>query len=118
VIPFYKKKGPALLFTLGRNLLLTIVGSAAIFGAALVFMPDRVLMMANRIGNTEDDLTEEGRGGQLAYFIDLFSDHQEHYLFGIGKPSLDNLSFMEMEPFFLLFAYGIVGVILHYAMLV
>lgn len=118
IIPFYKKKGPVLLLTLARNLILTIIGSATLLGAALMFMPERVLMIATRIENTEEDLTEEGRGGQLAYFIDLFSGHNEYYLFGIGKQSLDSLSFMEMEPFFLLFAYGVVGVILHYAMLV
>lgn len=117
IIPFYKKTGRRLVLALGRNLLLTIVCIGVILAAAFTFVPERVAMVVARIDNTEEDLTEEGRGGQLNYFIDLFNDNQLNYIFGIGKPTVDKLSFMEMEPFFLLFAYGIVGVILHYFML-
>lgn len=118
VIPFYKQKGKALLFTLGKNLVITVVSVVLVSLSAFLFVPDRVMMILARVDNTEQDLTEEGRGGQLNYFIDLFSDNQWYYLIGIGKPTVDRLSFMEMEPFFLLFAYGIVGVILHYFMVV
>lgn len=117
IIPFYKKTGRRLMLALGRNLLLTIVCIGVILAAAFAFVPERVAMVVARIDNTEEDLTEEGRGGQLNYFLDLFNDNQLNYIFGIGKPTVDKLSFMEMEPFFLLFAYGIVGLILHYFML-
>ncbi len=116
VIPFYKKKGKKLLLALGKNITLTVVGALSIVGVALIVVPERVMMVVTRIDNTEEDLTEEGRGGQLNYFLDLFNNNEWSYLFGIGKPTVDKLSFMEMEPFFLLFAYGIVGVILHYCM--
>lgn len=117
VIPFYKQRGKRLMLTLGRNLSLTIAGILVVVGAAFVLVPERVAMVVTRIDSTEEDLTEEGRGGQLNFFLDLFEENQLNYIFGIGKPSVDHLSFMEMEPFFLLFAYGVVGVVLHYFMM-
>lgn len=118
VVPFFQQKGFKLLITLTKRVLLTITISAITVGAALLLIPERIGMILLRVENTQDDLTESGRGAQLNFFTDLFYNNGEFYVVGIGKPTLDKLSFMEIEPFFLLFAYGIVGLLLHYSLVV
>lgn len=118
VVPFFQQRGFKLLITLTKRVLLTITISAITVGTALLLIPERIGMILLRVENTQDDLTESGRGAQLNFFTDLFYNNGEFYVVGIGKPTLDKLSFMEIEPFFLLFAYGIVGLLLHYSLVV
>lgn len=118
IIPFFQQKGPKLLLTLTKRVLVTISLSVITVGAALLLIPERIGMILLRVENTQDDLTESGRGAQLNFFTDLFYNNGEFFFFGIGKPTLDKLSFMEIEPFFLLFSYGVVGLLLHYSLIV
>lgn len=118
VIPFFQQKGPKLLITLTKRVLITITLSVITIGTAIALFPERIGMILLRVENTQDDLTESGRGAQLNFFTDLFHNNGEFYMLGIGKPTLDKLSFMEIEPFFLLFAYGVLGLLLHYSLIV
>jgi len=117
IIPFFQQRGPKLIVTLLKRVIITTGLTISAIAAAIVLVPERIGMILLRVENTQDDLTESGRGAQMNYFLDLFADNKEYYVFGIGKPTLDKLGFMEIEPFFLVFAYGIVGLLLHYTLL-
>src|SRR5690606_21860058 len=65
----------------------------------------------------DEALNESGRGAQREFFISFMNNDYWNYFIGIGKPALDGLGYMEMEPLFLLVAYGVIGLVLHYLLI-
>ena len=79
-----------------------------------LFFPERIELMMLRLMNSEADMTENSRGAQITQFMGFLDNDSLNYIFGIGKDVLNSMGYMEVEPVFLLSAYGIVGVVLHY----
>lgn len=82
---------------------------------AFYFFENRVSFFIDRFYFLNEAVFESGRNVQLQRVGYVFNMDNLHYLFGIGKPVIDSIGLMEVEPLFLLFAYGVMGVILHYS---
>lgn len=82
-------------------------------GLEMLF-PERIELMMLRLMNSEADMTESSRGAQISRFIGFLNQDPLNYIFGIGKDVLNSMGYMEVEPVFILSAYGVVGIVLHY----
>lgn len=82
-----------------------------------IYLAEQLDYVLFRFNNTRADLTQQGRGAQLQYYLHLFKGQEILYILGIGKPAMDSLKMMEVEFTYLLFAYGILGFSLHYFIL-
>jgi len=82
---------------------------------SLHFFENRVLFFIERFHFLNEAVFESGRNIQLQKVSHVFNTDILNYLFGIGKPIIDSIGLMEVEPLFLLFAYGIIGISLHYS---
>lgn len=97
-----------------RVVVMVILGLASVW-VLLFYFSEQIEFIAFRFLNTQDDLTQQGRGAQLQYFLRYFDGQPILYFFGIGKPIMDDgLMLMEIEFTYLLFAYGLLGFVLHY----
>lgn len=81
---------------------------------ALYFFEERVLFFVERFYFLDEAIFESGRNTQFQNIGGLFSRDKWNYILGIGKPVVDSVGLMEVEFVFILFSYGIVGVVLHY----
>ncbi len=97
-----------------RTITSVVIGITVLYLIAIQIIPDRISYIESRFTYAERDMTEEGRGRQIAFFFHLFSQDSNNFLFGIGKPVLNDIDYLEVEPAFLFIAYGVVGVLLHY----
>lgn len=81
------------------------------------FFSERYELIVMRFSYMDEALNETGRGAQREFFINFLNNDYWNYFIGIGKPTLDGLGYMEMEPLFLLVAYGVTGLVLHYLLI-
>src|SRR5690554_4602552 len=98
-------------------LLVTAITLGAVFYSFINFFPERYELIMMRFSYMDEALNESGRGAQREFFINFMNRDYWNYLIGIGKPVLDSLNYMEMEPLFLLVAYVVFGFILHYLLI-
>ncbi len=84
---------------------------------SMFFFEDRIVFFIERFTFLNDAVFESGRNTQYKNISRLFLTDNWNYIFGIGKPVLDSIGLMETELFFLLFSYGLVGLILNYLFL-
>lgn len=101
-----------------KQIVYASLGVILLYILASIYIPDRLEFLELRLSKSEEDLTQGGRGAQIKFFMNFMSSDNWNFLFGIGKPTLNDMGYMEMEPLFLLVGYGIFGVILHYIILV
>ncbi len=81
------------------------------------FFGERLEYLIFRFSSTTADMTSSGRGAQLDFFLGMLAEDPVLLFFGLGKPTLDHMGYLEVEPVFLLVAYGILGALLHYYLL-
>lgn len=101
-----------------QTIVILIISISGAFFAFITYFPDRYELILRRFSYMNEALNESGRGAQREFFFQFMDMDYWNYFIGIGKPTLDSLGYMEMEPIFLLVAYGIVGFILHYALII
>jgi len=114
IVALFVKKDLIAFFKVFLTVVLTVF---TVIYSFVSFFPSRYELILMRFSYMDDALYESGRGAQREFFIKLMNSDYLNYFIGIGKPVLDGLGYMEMEPLFLLVAYGIVGVILHYLLI-
>lgn len=82
-----------------------------------LYLPDRIEYLEKRFETAEDDITVEGRGAQVDFFFSILNAEPIYYFFGLGHPVVQDLSFLEIDPAFILVCFGLVGFILHYLLI-
>lgn len=83
-----------------------------------IFLPDQVEFLEKRIGNTQEQITQTGRGEQMAYFFDVLNQDPIGYIFGVGYSVIVDYGYLEVDIAYILVSFGIVGFILHYLLLI
>lgn len=100
-----------------KIIMVLLVSFSIVFFAFTNFFPDRYELIMRRFSYMNEALNESGRGAQREFFFKFMNVDYWNYFIGIGKPTIDRLGYMEMEPIFLIVAYGIVGFVLHYSLI-
>jgi len=83
--------------------------------ASFSFFEERTILFIDRFYFLNDAIFVSGRNTQLKNIKEVFDTDIWNYFIGIGKPVIDSIDLMEIEFLFILFGYGIVGVILQYS---
>ena len=114
VIKFATKKKLLLFF----KYIITFAFLIAFFvSMSLTYFEDRTISFVDRFSYLEEAIFESGRNSQKENIQAVFSSDIWNYLFGIGKPVVDSIGLMENEFLFILFSYGVVGVLLQYVLI-
>lgn len=103
-------------FSLFFKYLVLAVAALLVLGyVSMYFFEERIMFFIDRFYYLNDAIFESGRNVQLKNIWAVFSQDTWNYLFGIGKSAVDSIGLMEIELFFILFSYGIVGVFFQYS---
>lgn len=111
----YKTKKATLFL---KYLFYTLISVFILGWISYYFFEERVLFFIDRFRYLNEAIFESGRGSQSDIILTFFNKDAANYIFGIGKPVVDSIGLMEIETLFILFAYGIVGLILQYLFIV
>jgi len=87
------------------------------FSLAKTFIPQQVEFLEKRIDNTEEHMTDSGRGEQLNYFKAVLEQDPVGYLFGVGDSVIVNYGYLELDFAYVFVGFGILGFVLHYLLL-
>lgn len=99
--------------SIGRLIQATVILFILSFVFYLYF-PERIDVVLYRFQNLNSEVNETGRSQQIENIQLFMNGDYLNYLFGIGKNKLDQIGLMEIEFFFNLFAYGVIGVLIVY----
>lgn len=114
IVALFVKKNIGSFLKMSFTILITSIIAIYSF---ISFFPERYELIMMRFSYMDEALNESGRGAQREFFISFMNNDYWNYFIGIGKPALDGLGYMEMEPLFLLVAYGVIGLVLHYLLI-
>jgi len=77
-----------------------------------------ILFRFSRLDDGMSSSSTDGRGYQILLLTQMFDVDSMRMLFGVGKENLyEIIGFVEVEFFYILGCYGIIGVILHYLLI-
>lgn len=86
-------------------LMVILVGLVAVL---VYFFEERYTLLITRMESLGSELSSTGRASQLNDFFRVFSPTLLTFIFGVGKPEMDNFGLLEVEPFYYLATHGIV----------
>ncbi|MDM1527397.1 hypothetical protein HX091_15885 [Myroides odoratimimus] len=96
------------------NSLVTLIVGCSTLLSLTYFFGDRFFTYIERFSVLDDAILKSGRNVQMRNIYTIFSEDSWNFIFGIGKNTVDSIGLMEVEPFFILFSYGVVGFMLQY----
>lgn len=110
---FFEKKVSQFFLRLIQILIIGYLSVSILYS----MFPERIDVFMGRMTNLESEVSDTGRASQLEMVKRFFDQDIWNYLLGIGKVKLDSIGLMEVEFFFIMFAYGFLGVTLTYLLL-
>lgn len=82
-----------------------------------VYVPEQVEFLEKRFDKSGDAMTNEGRGEQIQYFLNMLQQDYFGLIFGVGDSVVAEYGYLEVDYAYVLVSFGIVGFILHYLLL-
>lgn len=81
------------------------------------YMPFQFEFLMKRFDKAESAMTTEGRGSQLAYFKELFTNEPLGIITGTGGQAIKEYGYLEIDYAYIFVAYGFLSFVLHYSLL-
>ncbi|MCB9201509.1 MAG: hypothetical protein H6604_00460 [Flavobacteriales bacterium] len=105
-------------FSLFKILIYLIVLSVISFYLVQEYLPEQLDFIFRRFDVAEEALTTEGRGAQITFYLNILNEDPVNYFIGVGDIVIKKIGgYMEIDFFFILVSYGIIGVFLTYSLL-
>src|SRR5690606_19611592 len=101
-----------------KVLLVTIAIGLAIFSLMAYYLPDQIEFLYKRFDSAEDAMTTTGRGEQIQYFSNLLISNPINLIVGVGIGVINDYGYLEIDPAYIMTAFGLIGIILHYSLVV